>query len=98
MTSPPSREPAEKPDATDTVESPRAQASSASASRAKGQTAWITKAGQIIGMAIGINQAFLEDHPSRDLVALAILLFLGAQAAENLLFRAIDRIFDQQSD
>lgn len=72
--------------------------SSASASRAKGQTVWITKIGQIVGLAIGINQGLLEETPNRELVALAVILFLGGQAVENLAFRVIDRLFDRASD
>jgi hypothetical protein len=76
----------------------REQASSASASRVKGQTVWVTKVGQIIGLVIGANQGLLEEHPRRDLVMLAVFLVLGAQGVENLLFRAIDRFFDRVSD
>jgi hypothetical protein len=75
---------------------PRDRESSASASRSKGQTAWITKGGQLVGLAIGFNQGLLMEHPNRDLVLLAIVLVLGGQAVENLLFRAIDRFFDRQ--
>jgi hypothetical protein len=75
----------------------RSQESSASASRSKGQTAWITKGGQLVGLAIGFNQGLLMEHPNRDLVLLAIVLVLGGQAVENLLFRAIDRFFDRQA-
>lgn len=79
-------------------DSHRGRESSASASRVKGQAVLITKIGQIVGLAIGVNQGILEEHPNRDLIFLAAFLVLGAQAVENLLFRAIDRFFDRVPD
>jgi hypothetical protein len=86
------------PSSEDLVPSRPARESSVSASRVKGQAAWITKIGQIVGLAIGVNQGLLVENPKRDLVALAVVLFLGGQAVENLAFRVIDRLFDRASD
>src|SRR3954471_10836528 len=54
--------------------SPPVQERSESASRIKGQTAWVVLASQMLGLAIGVSQGLLVEHPDRELVALSIVL------------------------
>lgn len=85
------------PDSNPGQGSPPAQESSASASRAKGQTIWITNATKIVGLVIGFGEAFLQEHPRREIVLMCVVFVVGAQAVENIAFRMIDRLFDRAS-
>jgi hypothetical protein len=78
--------------------SPHGRESSASASRYKGQTVWVTNITKIVGLGMGAGEAFLQDHPRREIVLLCVVFVVGAQAVENIILRGIDRLFDRASD
>jgi hypothetical protein len=69
--------------------------SSGSASRAKAKAVWITNLTQFAGLAMGINEAFLQDDPRREIVVLCVVFVMGAQAAEDIALRIIDRVLDR---
>lgn len=72
--------------------------SSVSGSRAKLATVWVTNATKAIGLLGGAKQALLVEHPDRNIVILCIVFVIGAQAVEDIVIRAIDRIFSRSSD
>jgi hypothetical protein len=71
--------------------------SSESASRYKGQAIWVTNVTKVVGLVIGAGEAFLHDHPRREIVLMCVVFVVGAQAVENIVLRAIDRLFDRAS-
>jgi hypothetical protein len=80
--------------------SPRAPdgRSSVSGSRAKLATVWVTNATKAIGLLGGAKQVLLVEHPDRNVVILCIVFVIGAQAVEDIVMRAIDKVFSTKSD
>jgi hypothetical protein len=80
--------------------SPRAPdgRSSVSGSRAKLATVWVTNATKAVGLLGGAKQVLFVEHPNRDLVVLCIVFVVGAQAVEDIVMHAIDRIFSTKQE
>jgi hypothetical protein len=80
--------------------SPRAPdgRSSVSGSRAKLATVWVTNVTKAVGLLGGAKQVLLVEHPDRNTVILCIVFVIGAQAVEDIVMRAIDRIFSTKQE
>jgi hypothetical protein len=72
--------------------------SSASGSRAKLATVWVTNVTKAVGLLGGAKQVLLVEHPDRNTVILCIVFVVGAQAVEDIVMRAIDRIFSTKQE
>jgi hypothetical protein len=72
--------------------------SSASGSRAKLATVWVTNLTKSVGLLGGAKQVLLVEHPDRNTVILCIVFVIGAQAVEDIVMRAIDRIFSTEQE
>jgi hypothetical protein len=80
--------------------SPKApgERSSVSGSRAKLATVWVTNATKAVGLLGGAKQVLLVDHPDRNIVILCVVFVIGAQAVEDIVMRAIDRVFSTKQE
>jgi hypothetical protein len=56
-------------------------------------TVWVTNVTKAVGLLGGAKQVLLVEHPDRNTVILCIVFVVGAQAVEDIVMRAIDRIF-----
>lgn len=63
---------------------------------ARGSTLLLTNITKLAGLVIALHEALGKDHAQAVVLAVAATFVLGAQVAENVLIRAIDRFFDKQ--
>lgn len=75
---------------------PPPRESTASASRAKVQAAWLTNVTKVVGLALAINEGLIRDEARLEVLIAGMAFVLGLQAVENVLLRAIDRFFARE--
>jgi hypothetical protein len=53
----------------------------------------VTNATKVAGLVIALNEAMVRDERDAAVMIVAAVMMIGAQAAEQILLRAIDRFF-----